>query len=130
MIQFYFLSIVCNAAAGYLLVFHREDDAAALLSGGPDARLTLGILSVFTGFMKLLSATAGNMPVLGDILPAATGLLSGASLLLEWARQKGRLLSTGPGDAGDLLLKNRKAVGYLALASALLHFLFPQALLL
>ena len=89
MIQFYFLSIVCNALAGYALTRNTDalDDikhqaSFTLSARNPTFRLLLGLLSFVTGLFKLLSAT--DLPFAGDLIPALTGIGSGVLLFYDY----------------------------------------------
>jgi purine-cytosine permease-like protein len=134
MIQFYFLSIFFNVLAGYVLV--SDDDGGALeIKPGfslkdETAKLVLGILSMATGVLKLLSSVEGDLPVVGDIIPAVTGFAAGFVLVFEYYKNRRSFDDDGPESVGDLLNKNKKILGFLALISAALHFLFPKVLLL
>jgi len=99
MIQFYFLSILFNVVGGFALAFDKEDrtkkhrvvvaaeELKASLSD-PTVRLVIGILSVVTGAFKLLAVVRGDIPVVGDFLPVATGIAVGATLILELYRSE------------------------------------------
>jgi hypothetical protein len=136
MIQFYFLSIIFNAAAGYCLITGGEDGDAAtetsLLSSirNETFRLILGILTSVTGLLKLLSSVQGDIPVVGDLLPALVGFITGFILLFEYYRRRTALASEVSEKLEGLLIKNKKWIGFLALAVAGLHFLFPTVLFL
>jgi hypothetical protein len=134
MIQFYFLSIVFNAAAGFCLITPDEEGA---IETGPlfsprneTFRFILGILSAVTGLLKLLSSVQGDIPVLGDLLPALVGFITGFILLFEYYRSRTGIESEKFEGLERLLLKNKKWIGFLALVSAGLHFLFPTVLFL
>ncbi|GHT81538.1 hypothetical protein FACS1894130_13280 [Spirochaetia bacterium] len=97
--------------------------------------MILGILTVLTGLLKLLSATKGDIPVIGDFIPALLGLAAGFILIVEFYRSHSSLDSDMVSaehteKVTQLLVKNRRVVGFIALASAALHFLFPGVLLL
>ncbi|MDR3304186.1 MAG: hypothetical protein LBS86_07210 [Treponema sp.] len=133
MIQFYFLSIFCNAAAGYALL--AGDNATesgprpfALSIHNAVCRFLLGMLSVVTGGFKLLSAVEGNVPVVGDLLPAITGLGMGGILLYEYHLKNAAPASDELFEA--LLNKHRRRLGMGACLVAALHFIFPYALFL
>ena len=135
MVQFYFLSIVLNALAGYILLKGNEEGALGFKSGlslkDESFRLVVGILSVLVGLLKILSVVEGDVPVIGDLFPALAGLLSGFILISEYYR--GRSTMEVPERAekvNRLLVANRKIIGVAALAAAVLHFLFPKVLLL
>jgi hypothetical protein len=141
MIQFYFLSILLNGLTGYLLVFDRDEK-------GPDIdvedgekfqfsihngtfRLILGILTMVVGLLKLLSAVKGDVPVVGDLIPALAGLLAG--FVLVFAYYRGRSTVEAEGKSArleEIVSKNEKWVGIFAMVAAGLHFLFPSVLLL
>jgi flagellar motor component MotA len=138
MVQLYFLSIILNTLAGFLLVFGDviEGDSATksirlfLSSGG--LRLALGILATITGILKFLSPINNKTPILGDMLPALAGIAAGFIFIFGFYRE----YSSKSGDdsnldrIGDALLQYKKAAGILLLAVAVLHFLFPTALFL
>ena len=136
MLQFYFLSIVLNALAGYILITGNEDDALKFRSGfsfkDETFRLVVGILSALMGILKILSAVEGDVPVVGDIVPALTAFLSGFILIFEYYRSRTSLeVSPDHTEKVDkLLVANKKIIGVAALIAAALHFLFPRVLLL
>ena len=137
MIQLYFLSIVFNGAAGFLFIFGdlNESDSAEnstkLSSVGNGFRLIIGILAAITGILKLLSPYEG-IAILGDLIPALTGIAAGFMLIFAFYREH----SSGDGSEGkinhfgEVFLHYKKAAGVVLLISAMLHFLFPTALLL
>ncbi|MDR2797846.1 MAG: hypothetical protein LBB80_05840 [Treponema sp.] len=139
MIQFYVLSIFCNAVAGYMLICREEPDTS---TQGRDIngvlehdtfRLILGILSIITGLFKLLSAMQGDVPVIGDLIPALSGFASGSVLVLAHYRTRTNLPQTSsPGMTAleRILITYKRPIGFFALGTAVLHFLFPQALLI
>lgn len=94
MIQFYFLSIFFNLLAGYALVSGRQANRAPspafahlrLFFRDPTLRLLLGILVAVTGAFKLIAVVRGDIPIVGDFLPAFMGLCLGATMLLELYR--------------------------------------------
>jgi len=133
MLQFYLLSVVMNALAGYILI--RGDDGGLEFKSIPLKdevfRLVVGILSVITGLLKILSVTDGDVPVIGDIFPAVTGLLSGCILIFAYYRSHTSLEVPERTEKVDrLLVANKKIIGIAALIAAVLHFLFPKVLLL
>jgi hypothetical protein len=137
MIQIYFLSILCNSIAGYILILGDSGEEASIESSlrfslrNNTFRLILGILCVITGILKLLSPSMGGIPILGDFLPALAGLAAGFVLIFGCYRERAAAASEGALDRiGDVFLKYQKGVGFILLALAALHFLFPQALLL
>jgi hypothetical protein len=136
MLQLYFLSILCNGLAGYILFSANEGDevekSSSLSLNNPTFHLVLGILSAVTGVLKLLSPLNHKMLLLGDLLPAAAGVTAGLLLIFGIYRQDTPAdESMGTLDRlGSNLLRFRKAVGLILFGTALLHFLFPEALFL
>jgi hypothetical protein len=138
MVQLYFLSILFTGFSGYLLVTQEKWENSSLEEGmkfsprNGTFRLILGILTALTGVLKLLSPFQGNLPFLGDLIPAVCGLAGGFTLVFGYYREReGAVTGEGSLDKiGGFLLSWRKGIGYALITSALLHFLFPQALFL
>ncbi|MCL2070067.1 MAG: hypothetical protein FWH19_03675 [Treponema sp.] len=134
MMQFYFMSIALNVLAGYILF--AGDDAAECSCGfsfkSETVKLVVGILALVTGLMKILMPV--NIPVLGDIVPAAAGILCGLVLLVEYYKIRATSAiqeeNNSVGKFQVFLLTNKKVLGALAMLSAVLHFMFPYAMLL
>ena len=161
MVQFYFLSVLLNVVGGYSLVIAKKPPSEGIVNSlnllllDARARLVLGILSIITGTFKLISPMRGDMRIVGDLLPALTGLLVGAVLLLElhhgpdtpfrgegddstelsdestrvgyWATP---LAARKPHKFEELLITSGAAIGYAAIFAGVMHFLFPMELFL
>jgi hypothetical protein len=136
MIQFYFLSILLNGLSGYVLITNPGDEDTGLDSGfrlsfkNETCCLILGILTIVIGFLKILSAVQGDVPVVGDLIPALAGFLAGFVLVFEYYRSRSTLEPEHTEKIEMLLVHNKKWIGFLALAVAGLHFLFPSVLFL
>jgi hypothetical protein len=136
MIQFYFLSILFDAAAGFVLLKGDSEEESSLETEfrfsfrNETFRLVLGILTMVTGLLKLLSPVEGNMPVLGDLIPALAGLGAGFTILLGYYQDKSSLDDTESSKITGTMSRNRKRIGFAALGAAAVHFLFPYAFLL
>jgi len=136
MVQLYFLSILCNALSGYVLFAGNDNETTEKTSGfanNPTFNLALGILSAVTGVLKLLSPTVDKIPIIGDLVPAITGIAAGLILIFGIYRQNVSLASASTNSLDSLagtLLSFRKPLGLGLFTVALLHFLFPQALFL
>jgi len=140
MIQLYFLSILCNGLAGYILFRQKEEgtdtEGIRFSIGNPTFHLVLGIISAVTGVLKLLSPVENKYPLLGDLLPAAAGVMAGLMLIFGIYRQDVSAASSQDTEKGSLdviganLLQFRKAIGLALISVAILHFLFPLALFL
>jgi len=134
MLQFYFLSIVMNLLAGYLLFFGDEKGPLEFKNTFPlnaeTFRLSVGIISMITGLLKLLSPVEGDLLIIGDIVPAASGLLCGFALVFEYYRNRSTINEQQPEKLENFLSRNRKILGAAALIAAILHFFAPRVLLL
>jgi predicted benzoate:H+ symporter BenE len=133
MIQLYFLSIVCNGLAGYVLFAGSDSkirEKTNFSINNTTFYLVLGIISIVTGVLKLLSPTLDGIPILGDLLPAAAGVIAGIMLIFGIYRQDTSEKSGELDRFGTSLLAFRKPIGLALMAVALVHFLFPQALFL
>jgi hypothetical protein len=136
MLQFYFLSVLVNALAGYILFFGSSGDVLDFRCGFSvktgTFRFVVGILSAFTGLFKHLSSVQGDLPIIGDIIPAAAGFLCGFILILEHYSNDsaGEEEPEGRKKDSGFLVANKKLIGAVAMIAAVLHFLFPTVLLL
>jgi hypothetical protein len=134
MIQFYFLSVFLNALAGYALVIGGEQGELGIQGGfslfDETVRLVLGILCMVAGLLKLLSPAEGGLTVLGDLIPAVAGFLTGFALILEYYRSHATVESDKAEELYAGFSRNKKLLGFIAIISAALHFLFPGVLLL
>ncbi|MDR0403992.1 MAG: hypothetical protein LBH35_10455 [Treponema sp.] len=131
--HFYFLSILCNAASGYILAFRKEEIREEGFSFSFDNgvfRLVLGVISVFTGLLKILSPMAGNIPVIGDLVPALANLAGGFVLAFEYYRNHTTLRSEAVEKLDSIIEKNKKAAGSFFIGAAVLHFVFYPILFL
>ncbi|MCL2264420.1 MAG: hypothetical protein FWC22_00125 [Treponema sp.] len=138
MIQLYVLSILCNALAGYVLFSFKEDDFenTPISLNNPTFHLALGILSLVTGVLKILSPipssidAARGVLIIGDLIPAAAGIIAGLALIFGLYRQ-GSSFGTGKLDQlGMNLLAFRKPIALGLFIAALSHFILGELILL
>jgi hypothetical protein len=136
MIQFYFLSILLNVLSGMALLSAAEAPEKEY-SGGTRAfllsapfSLAVGILSIATGIFKLLTPVSGDVPVIGDLFPALSGLSGGFSLLLGYYCAKSDVASKTMERLKRIFLEKRKVLGIIAITAGVLHFIFPGVVLL
>ena len=132
MLQFYALSVILNIAVGLLLasegagsekttVFSKLRDAL----NDKGVRFTLGLAAVVVGLFKILSPTADDVKIIGDLLPAASGLVTGGILLLDFFRSTSDLESPGLEKLDSGVLAHRRYFGMGAALVGFLHFLLP-----
>ena len=103
----------------------------AILKGvnNPVFRLVIGVLAIFIGFMKILSVFSGDLPVIGDFLPAFAGILGGASMLIEYFESSSDSIYI-PDNIQTIFIDSRKYIGVICVAAGVLHFVFPKVILL
>jgi purine-cytosine permease-like protein len=160
MVQFYFLSILMNLIGGLSLALSATRSRGPALDGlvaflrDRTVCLVAGILCAVTGAFKLLTVIRGDIPVIGDFVPALAGIAVGATLMLEHFREApppsaaepARKARAAPeGEAGarasseqargasgfELFFLERKvAVGLAGIIAGAVHFLFPMVLFL
>jgi hypothetical protein len=124
-----------NAITGLLLLNGNDEDEifeGDILSSinNETFKFIMGILSMVMGVLKLLSSMDGDMPVLGDLVPALVGMLGGFILCSEYYLTHTTLETASFSMIDTVFIKNKKLFGILALAAAVLHFLFPKVLFL
>jgi len=142
MIQLYFLSILCNGAAGYILFSGNEGDAEKPKNfiNTPTFTLILGILSAIVGILKLLSPIPSNINstrgvlIFGDLIPAAAGITAGLVLIFGLYRKEGGEAEYAETSSlnrlGANLLTFRRPLGLILIAAAVVHFVFGGILFL
>ena len=135
MLQFYFLTVFLNALAGYILFTGDENGVLEFRSDfslrDETFKFIVGILSVVTGLLKILSPIEGDIPVIGDLVPGIANFLSGFILIFEYYRNRSSMDNSERTDRIDrILIRNKKIIGAAAIIAAILHFLFPKVLLL
>lgn len=137
MIQIYFLSVLTNLLSGLALSSEHYSERfpgfAAVRDffiGKPGLRVTIGVVSFLTGFLKLLTVTKGDVPVIGDLLPALSGLFLGVGLLFDRYKERSTVESKSLETADKILLRHKSIYGSVGIVIALLHFLMPRIVLL
>jgi len=116
MIQLYFLSILCNGVAGYILFSMNEGESSKpqLSINNPTFYLVLGILSAVTGILKLLSPipygvnSVRGVLIFGDLIPAAAGIVAGLIFIFGIYRKEGAESSGELDRIGTSLLALKK----------------------
>ena len=132
MAQFYLLSVLSNMIAGLTLAGDYLGEKIPFLASFKNlranrpAQVIIALVTIVIGIIKLIVLSPGEtIPVVGDILPALTGIVVGAILLVESFRtaveSKGEQLKK----ISTAVLTYRVPVGIAAVVVAILHFLFP-----
>lgn len=136
MVQFYFLSILFNVAAGFILsldlLAERMEGLAPLKLPLSNSvfRFALGIGSAAVGFLKLLSVFRGDVPVVGDLLPAAAGMLMGIMLIIDYYKSKAAVSSQAFDTIDRVFIRRKSVIGIIGIVIGILHFFMPSVLFL
>ena len=137
MSQLYLLSIVSTVLTGFVLsgdYLGARVPALATFRAWVENRgaaIVLGLATAAIGFLKLIVRAPGDtVPVAGDLLPATAGLAVGAALFLEALLRKPATPERPVERYAKAVLSYRIPLGILGVAAALLHFLFPSAVIL
>ena len=137
MIQIYLLSVLTNLLSGLILSAEHYSErfpgfasVRDFFAGKPGVRVAVGIITFLTGFLKLLTVTKGDVPVVGDFFPALSGLILGLSLLFDRYKEKSTVESKALERADALLLRHKSIYGSVGIVIAALHFLMPRIVLL
>ncbi|MDR2521878.1 MAG: hypothetical protein LBC72_04915 [Spirochaetaceae bacterium] len=133
MLQVYVLSVMCPALAGWMLFKNADEEfsfeSVFSLSGKYSAcRLGVGIASLVTGVLALLSPIEGDVPLAGDLVPALFSLAAGLSLCDEYFSRDSDTPRRGV--FFELIARHRRFIGLGAMIAGALHFLLPRALFL
>lgn len=136
MVQFYLLSVLLNVVAGFSLMSSDAEPKGSKLDGiraffkDGTVRLVVGVLCFTVGFFKLLTVMAGDIPVVGDLVPAIAGMAAGFSLLLEFYEANSNVTTDTLEKLNAIFIVRRRIVGIVAMAVGGVHFLFPNVLFL
>lgn len=132
MAQFYLLSVVSNLVAGLTLAGDFLGEKMSFLRPFKEVRskrsaqVAIGITALAVGVIKLFLLSPGeHILILGDLLPALTGMALGIILLAEV--NPGRVEQAGESirKISKTALTYRVPAGITGIVVALLHFLFP-----
>ena len=147
MLQFYFLSVLLNLITGLILFCSEKNVSKEIVSteevqsevqvkndvlgfmDNKNFKLVLGVLSVLVGLMKLLSVVQNDVPVIGDLLPSAAGLVGGFCILLDFYKNSSTV-EMNPNKFVQFVSENQKSIGIFCIVVAVLHFIFPKVLFL
>jgi hypothetical protein len=137
MYQIYLLSVLTNVLAGVALSVGGMDEKLHLssvfnreLMQNDGFRLGLGIVTFVVGFFKLLSVSEGDVPVVGDIVPAISGLVLGMILLLQYYRGRSNVSSPFVDNLDKIFGQNSAVFGTVGILIGILHFLLHRVLFL
>ena len=137
MAQFYLLSVVANLAASLALAGDYVGQKMPILkcfielATRRSARITIGISALAVGILKLFILSPGEeIPVVGDLLPAVTGIAIGALLIAQIVPDKVERAGERIQKLSKTALTYRVPVAIAGIVVSFLHFLFPGLLVL
>jgi hypothetical protein len=137
MYQVYLLSIVTLILASVALGFERLDERlgagsffSADLFRSPGFRFGLGMVTLLVGFFQFLSVHPEDIVIVGDLVPAVTGMVLGGTLMLGYYREKSTVASSLADRLDAIFLRNAENLAYIGILVAVLHFFFHRVLFL
>ena len=137
MVQFYFLSICLNVLGGLVLAAPHFSERFPGISTFrryifDKTGLRIGLIAaiLLIGVMKIISVSASDVIIVGDLLPALTLLLSGFTLLIESIFENNESETGFLKKMDSIFVKHASITGIAALVAGGLHFIFPTVLFL
>jgi len=134
--QIYFLVVSTHLVAGLVLSSHFLDEklenfsSCTTLLNNSRFKLVLGALTMISALFTLLKVTPGDVIVVGDLLPAITGILIGGYLVLTFFYTKLEENRSWMKSYVDIMEDRGHIIGLAAMIIGTLHFLVPTALIL
>ncbi len=137
MVQIYFLSVLFNLLTGLILSAEFLSDKIKALKSFNEffktkqSSLTvISIISMIIGLFKILSCFKGDLPVIGDLLPAFGGLIGGFTLFFMCYKEKAEVSTELTEKIDSIMLNNKALIGICCIVISVLHFIFPAVILL
>jgi hypothetical protein len=137
MVQFYLLAVVINILGGLVLASGTiEDKMPAVralqesLSQNSAVRVIAIIVMLATALFKILSVTSGDVPVVGDLVPALSLVALAFVFFLEYYQDRSNVKSASFERLESVFIGNKSVIGIIAIIVGIVHFLFPRVLFL
>ena len=137
MYQVYLLSVVTLVLASVALGYDRLDERFKIGSflndtviKGAGFQLGLGIVTLVVGVFQLLTVAEGDVKVVGDLIPALTGIVLGGTLIVIYYKEKTTEESRTLDQLDRFFVQNASNLAYVGLVVAGLHFLLHRVLFL
>lgn len=134
--QIYFLVVSTHLLAGIVLASHFIEEkneafgACTQVLNNRTFKIVLGIITVLSSLFTLLKVSPDDVLIIGDLLPAVSGFLIGAYLILAYFYESLEENRSWMKSYVDLLEDKGHIFGLFAIIVAVLHFLVPTALIL
>ena len=116
---------------GVLILSAKDKDEFNIkypLLNDPTFLLVLLIFSGISAVFKLLSPVAGDTPLVGDIIPALSGILGCIVFFDRWLKVSENHLTLSP--FFTRILTFEQPIGFFCLFAGVAHLLFSQVLFL
>ncbi len=137
MSQLYFLSVITLVFAGLLASADFLAERLSLLSflprmtGNSILVVVTGAVTLLVGVAKLIFPAPGEaVPIAGDLLPALTGILVGALLILLGSNKAEEATPDAAKRVVSVVISYRIVIGLASVAVGLIHFIFPATVIL
>lgn len=137
MSQLYFLSVITLVFAGLLASADFLAERLSLLSflprmtGNSILVVVTGAVTLLVGVAKLIFPAPGEaVPIAGDLLPALTGILVGALLILLGSDKAEESTPDAAKRFVSVVISYRIVIGLISVAVGLIHFIFPATVIL
>ena len=132
MLPFYYLSVTTNLMMGAILVLSAKNKEEFNIKypflSDPTFLLVLLIFSGISAVFKLLSPIGGTAPLVGDIIPALSGLLGCIVFFDRWLKVSENQLALPV--FFTRILNFEQPIGFFCLFAGITHLLFSQVLFL
>lgn len=137
MVQFYLLAVILNILGGLFLSSELLEDRFPVvkslresLSLNNSTRVVAILIALVTALFKILSVTEGDVPVVGDLLPALSLIALAFVVFLEFYRERASVETSFMEKLNSFFLEKKTIIGIAAMAIGIAHFLFPSVLFL
>ncbi|MCQ2576073.1 MAG: hypothetical protein MJ162_04945 [Treponema sp.] len=153
MMQIYFLSVLMNIIVGLLLVSKKkqnvvedesdaEEQEVAVVDNAENKKvkgqlfasstfnISMGLLSIIVGVLKLFVVSKSNIVIIGDLFPAAAGIIGGFAILVAYFVEKSSTAENLNDNFKRIFVTNSSLIGVLCIIVAVIHFIIPGALFL
>ncbi len=70
------------------------------------------------------------MPVVGDLVPAAAGMIMGITLIIDYYKSKATVSSQAVETFDRVFVRRKSIIGIIGMAVGILHFFIPSVLFL
>jgi hypothetical protein len=131
MYQIFVLSVLVNIGVGFVLAYdffdHRFEVSRFLSRTALDAprfRIGTGSVAFGIGFLKFIFVFPGQLAVIGDVLPALAGLVTGLTLISEQLGKRENV-SSSISTLSGILVPNAQWIGLASVLIGILHLVFP-----